>query len=246
LFLQQPTSVKDWLKFFQDWQPDVIASARMQGVLDDLGIQGLLDGHQPPRDQTSTAGAAGAVGSHSADLPFALSVIALAGDRHALTVAPELAVFVATFGTPVAFAVEVDHKSTTALATACGARSRQSSTTRQNLLTYGGPLGLESGLTAFTVSLIVLDPKTVDILDWNRPSSSLGNHAGATILAVSAGFAVAEDLAVITKSAARNLHPVTGILVVNPDRADKTIGEFPPFAGRRTSRELSTIIAGAR
>jgi hypothetical protein len=173
-------------------------------------------------------------------------VIALAGDRHGLTVAPELGVFAATLGISVAFVVGTDHESTATLRRACAARNRESSAARQNLFTYERPPDVESEWTALTVTLVVVDPKTADLVDWSLPSPSRVGRSEATILAVSSGFAVAEELAVATKSVARDLPPVTGILVANPDPADKTTGQFPPVAGRHTPRELTSMTEIAR
>jgi hypothetical protein len=177
---------------------------------------------------------------------FSLTVIALAGDRHALTIAPELAVFAATLGLSVAFVVGTDSESTATLRRTCAARSRESSATRQNLLTYECPPDVEPEWTALTVTLVAVDPKAANLVDWSLALPARVSRPEATILAVSSGFAVAEELAVVTKSVPRDLPPVSGILVANPDPADRTTGQFPPAAGRRTPRELPSMTKIAR
>ncbi|GEM_PF-1082459 len=266
---QRPKTAKDWLSLFEDWQPSVADRARLQGVLDDFDILDIVDGRQLSsnsastpasgnasaptsgrRRQPSNSPALAAGGARGGALPvadrcFGLTVIALAGDHHGLTVAPELGVFAATLGLSVAFVVGTDHESTTNLRMACAARDRRSSAARQNLLTYERPPDVESELTALTVTLIVVDPKSAD-QDWSFASPSRVSRSEATVLAVSSGFAVAEELAVVTKSVARNLHPVSGILVANPDPVDKTTGQFPSAARRHTPRELPSMAKDAR
>ena len=100
-------------------------------------------------------------------------------------------------------------------------------------------------MTALTVTLIVVDPKSAD-QDWSFASPSRVSRSEATVLAVSSGFAVAEELAVVTKSVPRDLPPVSGILVANPDPADKTTGQFPPAKGSGTPRELPSMTKIAR
>ena len=63
---------------------------------------------------------------------------------------------------------------------------------------------------------------------------------------MSSGFAVAEELAVVTRSVPRSLAPVSGILVANPDPADRTTGVFPPTAGLAAPRELRPMTKIAR
>jgi capsular polysaccharide biosynthesis protein len=268
---QHPKTANDWLHLFQDWRPSVTDRARLRRVFDDFGILDTVDARQLDsssvsaplsenasvpmswrrRPLSSSSTSASGASRGDASLPvakrcFGLTVIALAGDRHGLTVAPELGVFAATLGISVAFVVGTDHESTATLRRACAARNRESSAARQNLFTYERPPDVESEWTALTVTLVVVDPKTADLVDWSLPSPSRVGRSEATILAVSSGFAVAEELAVATKSVARDLPPVTGILVANPDPADKTTGQFPPVAGRHTPRELTSMTEIAR
>src|SRR5208283_1272620 len=155
--------------------------------------------------------------------PFDLTVIALAGDRHGLTVAAELGVFAATIGLSVAFVVGTDHESTKTLRTACAARDRRKSAPGRDLLTYERPIA-QRARTALTVTLVVADPKLPEPIDWSFDPPSGTSRAKATVLAVSSGFAVAEDITVLSKSAARASHPVAGVVVANPDPTDKTTG----------------------
>jgi hypothetical protein len=246
LFPQQPRTTKDWLEFFQSWQPSLTDRARFEGVLDDLDILDTVDGYQLRSSPASAAGADQDGALPVAERRFGLTVIALAGDSGGLTVAPELAVFAATLGLSVAFVVGIEHESTIALRTACTARDRRSNLARQNLLTYGRPPGVESEWTALTVTLVVVDPTATDLVDWSLASSSRVSPAETAVLAVSSGFAVAEELAVVTRSAARNLYPVIGVLVASPDPADKTTGQFPLTAGHHTPRELAFMSKVAR
>ena len=80
-------------------------------------------------------------------------MIALAGDRPALTVAPELAVFASTLGLSVAFVVGTEHESTIALRTVCTATGRRTGTERQNLLSYSRPPEFDPEWTGLTVTL---------------------------------------------------------------------------------------------
>ena len=195
---QHPKTANDWLHLFQDWRPSVTDQARLRRVLEEFDIPGIVDGRQlssssvsaPPSENASVSmsGRRRPLSSNSASvadasrsgvsLPvgkrcFGLTVVALAGDRHGLTVAPELGVFAATLGFSVAFVVGTDHESTATLRRACAARNRESSTTRQNLFTYERPPDVESERTAaLTVTLVVVDPKATELVDWRLASPS--------------------------------------------------------------------------
>ena len=142
---------------------------------------------------------------------FGLTVIALAGDSPALTVAPELAVFASTLGLSVAFVVGTEHESTVALRTVCTATGRRAGTERQNLLSYTRPPEFDPEWTGLTVTLVVVDTKSAELVDWRLASPSRASSQ-AIILAVSSGFAAVEELAVVTKSVARGLGPFMGSL----------------------------------
>jgi len=234
---ERPETVEDWLNLFQDWQPNTTDRARLRKVMEDLDI---LDGRL---SQTNVIVARRLARTRRDELreaptPFELTVLALAGDRHGLTVAPELAVFAATLGLSVTFVVGTDHESTSTLRTACEARDRDQSDPGRDLHTCARP-DTKRLRTGVTVTLVVVDPKSADHVNWGFAPPSAGNQTKGAILAVSSGFAVADDLAVVTKSAARNFHPVIGIVIANPDPADKTTGLFSPANDQRSSRRTS-------
>jgi hypothetical protein len=83
----------------------------------------------------------------------------------------------------------------------------------------------------------------VAIVDGKAPRVADTMRAAATVLSVSAGAATAEQLARIAVSAATDGREIAGILVADPDAADRSTGRVPQLA-RPGLRRMPTRITG--
>ena len=82
----------------------------------------------------------------------------------------------------------------------------------------------------------------VAVVDGRSPRMPATMRTTATVLGVSAGAATAEQLARVAVSAAADGREVAGILVADPDSADRTTGRIPQLA--RPQRRQPTRLEG--
>lgn len=194
----------DWIRLLERFQPSVINA---------LNLRRLLR-HLVPADLAG---------------PFTVQVISLTGDKAALAAGPELALFAAGSGMPTRLAPG-ENVALEPLIAACAALRTANHADR--LLTFGvegderkGPIRRASrwyddpALTQpnLLVSVAAIDP--------SRPEMT--SIAGATILALSSGFASFDDLARVALASTRAGLWIEGIVVVNPDPDDSTTGLLP-------------------
>jgi capsular polysaccharide biosynthesis protein len=216
----------DWLSLFEKWQPGYTDQAGMRRLLGALGLSlretalqtvPLRARHRPAPVRERTFGSLG-------DFDLDITVFAIAGDRGALGVAPELAVFVATQGLHVEFVVGIEHESVQAMRSACAGRDNGRGQPRANLVTRGGPTETDLG-GGLTVTLVVINPLKSETADLRHcwPARG-GTRSTVALLAVSSGYASAEQLAVVVDAAGDYQHPLSGVVVVDPDPADTTTG----------------------
>jgi hypothetical protein len=78
---------------------------------------------------------------------------------------------------------------------------------------------LQNGISPLGLTVVSM------VVDAARPEI-LATHAAVTVLAVSAGYATAEDLARVAIAAADADQPITGLVVTNPDPDDLTSGRL--------------------
>jgi len=165
------------------------------------------------------------------DARFTVYVVSFVGDRAALSSGPQLALFAAESGIPTRLALG-DDPALESLSAACAAL--RASDHVNFMLTLGpenetvdGELRPAnrwsneppSGEAQLLVSVLAVDPSHPD----------LSVAGGPTILSVSSGFAVADDLARVALASASGGPGIQGIIVVNPDRSDATVGSLPEF-----------------
>jgi capsular polysaccharide biosynthesis protein len=215
----------DWFSMFEEWQPSLTDKARMRQLLGAMGfsLKGAVFQPVPPRARRRP-GPPRERSSGSLDgFDLDISVIVLAGDRGALGVAPELAVFAAMQGLQVEFVIGTEHESVEAMRLACAGRERERGEPRENLVTRESPAGMDLG-GGLIVTLAVIDPLKTETADWSHCWPAQGTRSTVTVLAVSAGYALAEQLAVVADAAANCQHPLSGVVVVDPDPADCTTG----------------------
>jgi len=203
--VSHPSGASGWTELLQRYQPPAVDAWRLHKVLRDLGLVGLK-----PSDPGGASGSS-------------LTVISLSSDPRALALGPQLAAFAASHGIATALVVG-PQQDTNVAATMRIAFAAQSPQRPRNLRVavidheYDGPLPD----AALTVVVAVVDgqtPKVADTLPTTR-----------TVLGISAGAATASQLARVAVSAAAAGRDIAGILVADPDSADRTTGRVPQLA----------------
>lgn len=126
-----------------------------------------------------------------------IHVVSFVGDKAALATGPELALFAADSGIPTRLAPS-DLPALEPLTAACA--------------TIEEPRLLKDA--RLVVSVVVVD----------RSNPEMDEIPGPTILAVSSGFAGADDLARVALVSTKLGREIDGIVVVNPDPTDGTVG----------------------
>ncbi len=215
----------DWLSLFEQWQPSLTEQVRMRRLLDAMGLSLKDTAFQPvsPRSRHRPGPARERSFGSLGDFDLDITVFVVAGDRGALGVAPELAVFVAMQGLQVDFVVGIEHESVEAMRQACAGHERKQGGPRANLVTREGPAEMDLG-RGLIVTLAVIDPLRSEGADLSRCWPTRGTRSTVAVLAVSAGYALAEQLVVVADAAASYQHPLSGVVVVDPDPADGAIG----------------------
>jgi hypothetical protein len=154
---------------------------------------------------------------------YSLAVLSLSCDPGAVALGPQLAVFAASLGIPTALVIgpQQDADVTATLRTACAVPPPPASRRPGSLqvaVCDDGNIKDQSD-TALTVVVAVVDGQDPRVSDTLR--------ATTTVLGVSAGAATAEQLARAAVSAVADGRDVTGILLADPDPADRTSGRVP-------------------
>ncbi len=142
--------------------------------------------------------------SEGAVSPTQIRVVSLEGDAAALAVGPQLALFANRTGTPVDFAADA-HPFLQNLLAVSTLRHPFVSETSEKLNGIAGPVAIRT---------VVFDP--------DEPT--LETFAGPCVLAVSAGFASADELGQLALAAADSGQRLDGMVVVNPYPSDNTTG----------------------
>ena len=230
----------------------VIASVQTSPPTDVSGWAQLLGDYTPaPADAWSLRNALRFVGPSDARPHSWVSVVSLAGDKRALAVGPQVAAFAASRGLPAALVIRTQHATAAALRTACSA-----------LVTGAGAgTGTGAGTDSRDVTVSLAPPAggavpgrgltvAVDVADGDPPAPG-GPANAATVVAVTAGFATAEDLARVAVAVADAGGDVAGIIVADPDPEDRTSGRVPSAARREpvpliSARTADTTRTGRR
>jgi capsular polysaccharide biosynthesis protein len=215
-----PSSPADWTKLLQDYQPNVVHSWRLRNALHYLGLTdvNLADG----RDGSGAS----------------VAVVSLASDGRALALGPQLAVFAASLGIPTSLVVgpQQDVNVTASLQAACAAPlapSRRSSRLQVVAAEHGAARQPDAALTVVVVVVDARSPRVAETM----PTT-------ATVLGVSAGGASAAELARVALGAAAVGRQITGIVVADPDSADRTTGRIPQLARPVQRKMMPTRLTG--
>lgn len=226
--VSHPSDAAGWTRLLEDYKPSSIHAWRLRAALQQLG----LAGHALSRPLDDGDGG------------FSIAVLSLSSDPGALALGPQLAVFAASLGIPTMLVIGPQQEASAAatLSTA-GAMPPSASSKRPDLLRvtvandrdFDGQPG-----TALIVVVTVIDNRAPKIPDIMRTT--------ATVIGVSAGAATAEQLARVAVVASADGREITGILVADPDTADRTTGRIPHSAPtrRRMPGRLKGIVTEIR
>jgi capsular polysaccharide biosynthesis protein len=215
---RRPAQAAAWAELLETYEPTVVHAWHLRKALQHLGLTELREG--------SSA---------------SLTVVSLASDRGALAVGPQLAAFAASLGIPTALVVgrQDDLNATATLRAACTMISDAPWRGPGHLRVIGDDeeSPLEYSSAALTIVVVAVDGRAP------RLDETMGTTA--TVLAVSAGVATAEQLARVAVSAADDRREVAGIIVANPDASDHTTGLLAEPVGL-SRRRTPTRVSGAR
>ena len=206
-----PSSMADWAKLLRSYQPTPLYAWRLRKALQQLNVSGvdLTRARDNGTDRSSVA------------------VVSLTGDRGALAMGPQLAVFAASLGIPTALIVgpHQDPGFAATLRTTCAEWQRQQDA-REGLLhvvTTDDPKfsGCRDAMLRVIVSVVNADAPEVG-----------GTIRGTTtVVGVSPAVVTADQLAKVAVSAAAADRNIAGFLVANPDPVDHTSGRIPQLLG---------------
>ncbi len=196
----RPSGAAGWARLLESYEPGVVHAWSLLKALRHVGVRDGRRGGGPV---------------------VCLWVVSLSSDRRALAVGPQLAVYAASLGVPVRLVIgpQQDPDAMAALSAACttvAAGSRQAGSLQfavGDFAEAGWPAG--GGLTV-----------VVAVVDSRNPRLAAGVPATATVLAVSAGAATAEQLARVALSITSAGVDISGIVVADPDPADRTTGRL--------------------
>jgi capsular polysaccharide biosynthesis protein len=217
-----PSDAGGWTRLLQEYKPGAVHAWRLRMALQRLRrSDDFIDNG---RDHRSGS----------------LLVLSLSSDPGALALGPQLAVFAASLGIPTALVVgpQQDANAAATLRTACGvappASVQQSSHLRVAAYDDGDFGGLPGA--SFSVVVATVDSQAPQMPDTMRTT--------ATVLAVSAGAATADQLAKVAVSAAIDGREIVGILVADPEPDDNTTGQMPQLAKPVRRRRQSARVNG--
>jgi capsular polysaccharide biosynthesis protein len=201
-----PSSAADWITLLKTYQPTPVYAWRLRKVLQQLSLSGV---HLP-----------GARGNGSGS---SVSFVSVAGDRGALALGPQFAVFTASLGIPTALVIgpHQDPGFAASLRTAC-AELQRSGGANDSMLRFAvtdtrdlaGSLG---GMLCVVVSVVGAE----------EPEVAVTAGTGATVIGVSSNAVTADQLARVAVSAAAADRDIAGFMVANPDPVDRTTGRIP-------------------
>jgi capsular polysaccharide biosynthesis protein len=222
--VRHPRDAAGWTELLEDYEPGARDGWRMRQALRQLGMADMgVDN--------------GILNNGSDGGSSSLAVLSLSSDPGAVALGPQLAVLAASMGIPTALIIgpQEDPTAMATLRTAC-AMPPQSSKRPINLHVIAADNANFDGRldAALTVVVGVVDGRTPQMPDTMRTT--------ATVLGVSAGATTAEQIARAAVSATADGRGLAGILVADPEPADKTTGLIPqlaPPARRRLPTRLS-------
>lgn len=211
---QNPSDAPGWARLLQEYEPDAVYAWQLRKVLQHLGV------------------AAPASSSRAA-----VTVLSSSSDKAALALGPQLAAFAASQSIPTLLVTGPQQGDAAAgLFAACGTHLTGTERSRylKVAVTEDGAITPDEE-TRLLVVVVVLDDAAPRVPPAVRTRVALAG--------VSAGVATAEQLARAAMAAAVDGREVTGVLVGNPDPADRTSGRVPQPIWP-TARKAPTRVTG--
>jgi hypothetical protein len=197
-----PSDATGWAKLLAEYEPGPVHAWRLRKVLQHLGLNEIS-----PTDPDNVA---------------SLAVLSLSSDPGAVALGPQLAVVAASLGIRTALVIgpQQDPNTTATLRAACTVTSATSPIWSRNLQVAVRDHSQLRDQLDVALNIVVI------VVDGQAPQIEQTTATAVTVLGVSAGAATAEDLARVAVSAAADGRQLTGILIADPDRMDKTTGRM--------------------
>jgi hypothetical protein len=205
----------------QDYEPKVVHAWSLRKALRQLGV---TDGRSATGTRVNVA------------------VVSLSSDRRALALGPQLAIFASSIGIPTTLVVgaQRESNSTAALSAACTMTATALSGQPSRLRFAVGDSDHADRFTTAALTVIT------EVVDSRDPRPARSTMATATVLAVSAGAATAEQLAKVGVAFAADGADITGVLVADPLASDRTTGSLPQLSQPARRRALAHQVQPAR
>lgn len=217
----RPKDAAGWVKLLSEYEPPAVDGWRLRSALDYLGV-----------------GGAGRPGTGQAE-GVSVAVLSMASDPGALALGPQIAAFAAALGisTQLVIGPQQDPDGTATLRAACGGTAGLEPKWSRYLQVSVRDDGAvrDQPRPALSVLVAVVDEKAPRVPDWMRASIAL--------IGVTSGVATAEELARVAVSAADRGRPISGILVADPEPADRTTGRQPQLS-RTAAQRAPTRLTG--
>jgi capsular polysaccharide biosynthesis protein len=224
--VRHPRDAAGWTELLEDYEPGAQDEWRMRQALRQLGMAGMgVDN--------------GILNNGSDGGNTSLAVLSLSSDPGAVALGPQLAILAASMGIPTALIIgsQEDSAATATLRTACAMPPPQPSKRPSNLQVIAEDNANFDGRLDAALTVVVA------VVDGRTPQMPRTMRTTTTVLGVSAGAATAEQIARAAVSATADGRGIAGILVADPEPADKTTGLIPQLA-RPARRRLPTRLSG--
>lgn len=198
-------------RLFVAWSPSVVESFALERGLAAVGVDGL-------------------------EAPCNIVVVTVEGDPGGPALAFQLAAFAAARGVRTALLAATQDATMERFRAGYERSLAGGSLTRRNLSVHWSDADARSpGFVAASlkVAVVVARPGPVLIPRWN-------DRRTVTTLAVSSGFATADQLATVAAACHSAGQPIQGIFVANPDAEDDTSGRWPAEAPPPSLRWAAT------
>lgn len=209
-----PRTNSEWAKLLDGYAPVAADAWRLERALRELG---------PLRNRDAAGGTS-------------VTVLSLSGDRDALALGPQLALFAASRGiaTELVIGPQQGNEAVAALRKAATARRG-----RENLRVVASDRADADQMQSQEILSVI-----VGVVDGRTPRVGQTMRAEVTLLAVTAGVATAEQLTRVYASAAADGRAIGGVLVANPIPNDETAGRMPQITRPEQAR-MPTRMTGA-
>jgi capsular polysaccharide biosynthesis protein len=210
-----PSDPAGWTRLLEGYEPQAVHAWSLRKAMQRLGLTDVKGG-------SSTS----------------VTVVSLSSDPGALAIGPQLAAFASSLGIPTMLVVghQQNANATATLSTVCSATPTLA---RRSGLRLAAGDDAKPDLNHATLVVIVA------VVDGVAPEVSETTRGATTVLAVSAGAVTADQLARVAVSAADDRRDIAGIIVADPDPADRTTGRLPqptrPTGHRRPTRLANAV-----